>query len=142
MTTSTREWRPVVGWGHWYEVSRCGRVRTVPRMVPAIAPNGARVWRMLPSRLLRQSINRRGHRRVMLHAPARRTHAYVHTLVAAAFIGPRPVGLLVCHRDDIKKHNHADNLYYGDRIENAQDAKRNGSFGRRKRARGKRQVAA
>lgn len=123
-----RQWRPVVGWDLWYEVSDDGRVRTLPRNVPAVTPAGNRCWRTLRSKVLRQDINRRGHRRVMLNAPGRRTHAYVHTLVAAAFLGPRPRGLFVCHRDDVKRNNSATNLYYGDRLDNAAEAKRNGRF--------------
>lgn len=37
---TTEEWRPVVGWGHLYEVSNQGRVRSLDRMTPDMAPQG------------------------------------------------------------------------------------------------------
>lgn len=47
-------------------------------------------------------------------------------LVAEAFIGPRPEGLLVCHKDDNPWNNNLNNLYYGTHSQNRFDAKRNG----------------
>lgn len=104
-------WKPVVGFEGFYEVSAAGNVRSVQFRRP---------------RRCRQHRNRRGHRRVMLYRPGRRLHAYVHTLVARAFLGPRPRGLLVCHHNDRKADNRSANLYYGTRQDNARDARRNG----------------
>lgn len=42
----------------------------------------------------------------------------VHQLVAAAFIGPKPKGKEVNHKDGNKKNNRADNLEYCTRSEN------------------------
>jgi hypothetical protein len=50
---------------------------------------------------------------------------YVHAMVAEAWHGPRPAGLLVLHADDDPDRPHADNLRYGTRADNAADAKRN-----------------
>lgn len=52
----------------------------------------------------------------------------VHILVARAFIGPRPQGLLVCHRDDDPANNTLGNLRYATRVDNAADSKVNGTF--------------
>lgn len=46
----------------------------------------------------------------------------VHHLVAEAFHGPRPAGLFVCHRNDIRTDNRSINLYYGTPQDNAWDA--------------------
>lgn len=127
-------WRPVVGWESWYEVSATGQVRTCERHAPCVTPQGIHTTRLLKHIVLAQSTNRRGHKRVMLRVDGRpKYHAYVHTLVAAAFIGPRPEGLLVCHRNDQKPDNAATNLYYGTRKDNAQDALRNGCHGTERR---------
>lgn len=56
---------------------------------------------------------------------------YVHHIVAALAIGPRPNGMHVLHRDDIKTNNDPANLYYGTNQQNAIDAFKNG-----RRARG------
>jgi hypothetical protein len=50
---------------------------------------------------------------------------FVATLVAAAFIGPRPDGLEVCHKDDDKDDNRPGNLYYGTRDQNIADSIKN-----------------
>jgi hypothetical protein len=135
-------WKPVVGWACLYEVSDHGLVRAQARAVRTRDPHGMWTIRRLRSKLLRQRPNRRGHMRVMLSVanadlPTTRLHAYVHTLVAEAFIGLRPKGTLVCHRDDCKRNNRVTNIYYGTRVDNAQDALRNGCHGTERRRRGK-----
>ena len=52
----------------------------------------------------------------------------LHVLVAEAFYGPRPKGMVVCHWDDDKTNNKASNLRYGSRNENMDDALRNGKI--------------
>jgi hypothetical protein len=137
--SATPEWRPVVGWANLYEVSDHGQVRACAKYVRTRAPSGAWTLRYLSTKVLKLKPNRRGHLRVMLSAvyiwangqpPAeKRQHAYVHTLVAEAFIGPRPEGLMVCHANDKKRDNRDTNLYYGTQKQNAQDALRNGCHG-------------
>jgi hypothetical protein len=136
-------WRPVISWESWYEVSSRGRVRTRERQVPNIDPHGRHTVRILKSIILKQTKNRRGHYRVMLSVDGRgRKHAYVHTLVAEAFIGPRPPGHLVCHRYDRKSNNHASDLYYGTRKQNAQDALQHGCHGTERHRRAKRRSSS
>lgn len=127
-------WLPIVGWEPFYQISSRGRVRTVERTVACVNPRGGWCSRVLPSMTLKPKKNRRGHLRVMLKVAGRRKHAYIHVLVAEHFLGPRPAGLLVCHRDDEKRNNRLENLYYGTRSENAQDAIRNGRWRRKLRA--------
>jgi hypothetical protein len=144
------EWRSVTGlFADFYEVSDRGRVRASQRIVRTRTPAGQWTKRTLKPKLLKQAVNRRGHRRVMLSVtpvtpnavaafgPAVRQHAYVHTLVAEAFLGIRPEGMMVCHRDDVKRNNRASNLYYGTQKQNAQDALRNGCHGTERRRRRK-----
>jgi hypothetical protein len=50
---------------------------------------------------------------------------YVHALVAEAWHGPRPDGLLVLHHDDDPENPAPENLRYGDYVDNAADRKRN-----------------
>lgn len=54
-----------------------------------------------------------------------RDKPYIHVMVAEAFHGPRPAGLLVLHHDDDPDHPHAENLRFGTHADNAADAKRN-----------------
>lgn len=50
----------------------------------------------------------------------------IASLVAAAFIGPKPSGMGVLHWDDDYTNNRLSNLRYGTQLENAADARRNG----------------
>lgn len=50
----------------------------------------------------------------------------VHVLVLEAFVGPRPTGCVGCHKDDVRRNNRLDNLYWGTQKTNAQDRVRNG----------------
>lgn len=113
----TEEWRPVVGHEGFYEVSNLGRVRAVP--MPGwrgcVYHNGS--YRILATTLGGRAKN---YKRVNLRAGKRR-HAYVHHLVAEAFLGPRPDGMIVLHRNDETLNNRADRLRYGDREENETD---------------------
>lgn len=50
---------------------------------------------------------------------------YLHVLVAEAWHGPRPDGLLALHADDVPENCTAENLAWGTPAENAADARRN-----------------
>lgn len=52
----------------------------------------------------------------------------VHRLVLDAFVGPRPPGMVGCHRNDDASNNRLDNLYWGTPQENAADRRRNGMY--------------
>jgi hypothetical protein len=49
----------------------------------------------------------------------------VHNLVLEVFIGPRPEGMVGCHKDDDPENNHLDNLYWGTPKSNVADRCRN-----------------
>ena len=108
-------WTPVVGYEGLYEVSNRARVRTLGRSVQMW--NGG--WRTYPAKLLApqpDAKNRYFHVRLSKDGVVRQH--LVHHLVAAAFIGPRPEGLLVLHGDGGRHDNSAANLYYGDHSRN------------------------
>jgi hypothetical protein len=52
----------------------------------------------------------------------------IHILVAEAFLGKRPEGLVIRHLNDDPTDNRLENLKYGTRSENALDAIRNGKL--------------
>lgn len=54
----------------------------------------------------------------------------VHTLVAEAFVGPRPAGAQVRHLDGDKANNRPYNLVYGTALENALDREFHGTTAR------------
>ena len=104
------EWKPVLRYEGLYEVSSLGRVKSL------------RFGRLLTS----NSRNRDGYPVVSLSRAGTAKMVLVHTLVAEAFIGPRPPGQVVCHHDDVPDHNAVSNLRWGTQSENAFDKVRNG----------------
>jgi hypothetical protein len=72
-------------------------------------------------------VDHNGYERVTLTKNYKQRNCLVHGLVAAAWLGPRPEGYDVCHKDGDRLNNSPDNLYYGTRSENAKDAVKHGT---------------
>jgi hypothetical protein len=113
------QWKSVVGYEDYYEVSDAGRVRSIDRL-------GLDRTRDKPRKLKGRSISayvNNGYPAVRLHkAPNPPRHCYIHRLVAAAFIGPAQKGQEVCHRDGNPLNCSPGNLYWGTSRQNARDA--------------------
>lgn len=96
MNKPPEEWRPVtyngIDWERYY-VSNYGRVARVDK----------------PRKI---SLDSHGYQLVSLSANGLRATAPVHHLVAEAFLGPRPPGHEVHHKDTERTHNWAWNLEY------------------------------
>lgn len=116
------EWKSVLGFEGWYEVSDRGLVRSVPRTVHF---SDGRV-RKYKGRRLSSYPDGFGYRKVTLKRNGEWARIHVHVLVAAAFKGPRPEGMQVRHYDGNHLNNRPDNLVYGTSLENHADTKRHG----------------
>ena len=101
----TEEWRPIIDGD--YAVSSLGRVR---REKP-----GRKTW---PGKIIRSSSTPTGYLTHTLCLAGKPRTYYVHQLVALAFIGPRPIGKDINHKDGVKHHNAYENLEYVSRKEN------------------------
>ncbi len=77
-------------------------------------------------RKLKSFKNKRGYCRVGLCVDKKSKSFFLHWIVADAFIGPRPFGMVVRHLDDNKENNHPSNIAYGTYKDNSADKKRNG----------------
>lgn len=117
----TETWLPVPGYECEYEVSDQGRVRSQTR---TIQHRGSPT--LLWGRLMSTPPNKDGYPMVTLCRDGKRQQVYVHDLVAAVFLGPKPEGMQVRHRNDIKADCRAENLLYGTRSQNQLDAVANG----------------
>lgn len=89
-------WRKIDGYS--YEVSNLGRVRRIGGAI-----------------LLQAQVSGRSH--VCLCRPSAVKGEYVNTLVAAAFLGPRPKGADIHHKDRDGSNNRVHNLEYLQRPE-------------------------
>lgn len=114
----TEIWKDIPGYP-WYQASNIGRVR---RCRPP--------YRRLPTRYrildLYENV-RSGYPQVRISSGKRNLKMrYVHQLVLEAFVGPRPEGLQARHLNDIKTDNRIENLCWGTKKENVEDAILNG----------------
>jgi hypothetical protein len=116
-------WRPVVGWEGLYSVSDWGRVRSEDRALPH--------WRggtrLQPGRILSGGSHGYPRLTVVLHGNGRRCTRKVHQLVAEAFLGPCPKGLIVLHGQGGGLDNRVGNLSYGTHKQNSADRERDGT---------------
>lgn len=124
----TEEWRPIVGFEGWYEVSDQGRVRSLDRQVRIAGRWGPEV-RTYEGKVLRQYWM--GTSRYLGVALSRNskveTHP-VHRLVLEAFTGARPDGGEARHLNCINSDNRSSNLVWGSRSDNREDSRENGSL--------------
>lgn len=99
MTNNEIEWRPVVGYEGFYDVSCDGQVMRVHEM-----PG-------LEKHILKTHL-RAGYPSVNLYKNSKGADFTVHSLVAEAFIGPRPNCLVINHLNCDKTDNRVVNLEY------------------------------
>jgi len=100
-------WLPVVRFEGIYEISDWGRTKRIGKAT------GATV-----GRILRPFPDKDGYYYVVLTVPGERYTARIHRLVAESFLGLRPDGLQVNHKDGVKTNNCLENLEYVTQSEN------------------------
>lgn len=126
------EWRAVVGYEGLYEVSSHGGVRSVPRTLIRKSRWGEhpKHW---PGKVLSPTVDRGrfayGRLQVKLCRGTKRDQStrLVHSLVAEAFLGPRPEGAEIAHGDGNAANNRLENLRYATPAENSSDKFRHGT---------------
>jgi hypothetical protein len=102
-----------------YEITRDGRVFSNTN------------WRGMGRRELAQHLNDDGYPSVRVTLAGKRVRYAVHSLVAAAYLPPRPTWWHeVRHLDGNKLNASADNLAWGTQKENAEDRERHGRTSR------------
>lgn len=111
----TEKWLPVTGMEDFFEVSDAGRIRAVERIVRFVSKKGNESWRLKKSRIICTQVINSGYDLVHLNVNDTRKARTVHSVVAEAFIGPRPKGMDVCHNNGNRRDNRAVNLRYDTR---------------------------
>lgn len=111
-------WKSIPEYEGYYEISNVGRVRRLFRGVR----NLHRHSRLLKTNCLTNS----GYRQACLSKNNVQSYRYVHALVAEAFVGPRPNGHVINHKDLNRINNCYDNLEYVTQQENTDHAIANG----------------
>ena len=111
----SEEWRPILGYEGVYSASSLGRVRR--DLTTTRARSGS---------VLKASLNRGGYYVLCVSKDNVRVTRTVHKLVALAFLGPRPDGYTINHKDCTKTNNRAANLEYCTGLENMRHAVEHG----------------
>jgi hypothetical protein len=121
------QWKPVVGFEDYYEVSDQGRVRS-------LLWRGRQPLRQPRLRKLRRVPRPRGgignYLSVNLCVDRSKYIRFVHVLVLEAFVGPRPPRAQTRHKNGVPDDNRVENLQWGTPRENVDDALRHGTYRR------------
>jgi NUMOD4 motif-containing protein/HNH endonuclease len=118
------EWRAVVGYEGFYEVSDLGRVRSIDRVVAC----GHQVLN-LKGKVLRVAIAKNGYPVVTLFKLGKGRTSLVHTLILEAFVGSKPTEMHEgCHGDGDRANSVLSNLRWGTPKENRNDSRRHGTL--------------
>lgn len=124
----SEEWRPVIGFEGWYDVSDLGNVRSRDRTVrPGYTTHRPMGSMRRKGRALSPYRRPDGYEQVTLAWKSVQEKRLVHVAVAEAFLGPCPAGLEVRHLNGKRTCNFVWNLLYGTHIENSQDKRLHGN---------------
>ena len=121
-------WKEIPGYGGHYEASSLGRIRVKPRVV--IRPHsktGEPKEFSYPSRELSLNKSTGGYMKVTVVFGGKTISINSHILIAEAFHGVRPHGLVVCHCNGIPHDNRPENLRWDTQFENNRDRTRHGT---------------
>ncbi|WP_429499400.1 NUMOD4 domain-containing protein [Robbsia andropogonis] len=115
-------WRAVVGYEGFYEVSDLGRVRSIDRVVSTFSARAGRIA-LLRRRgvILRQSLNRSGYLTVSLSKGGVAATTPIAKLVCESFYGARSSSLQACHNDGVRTNNRLLNLRWDTPVSNQAD---------------------
>jgi hypothetical protein len=105
-------WRDVPGYDGHYQVSDLGRVRSCKTHDGRAGPTWV---------LRAPQVGRKGYLMLALYKRNRQSTRYIHSLVAEAFIGPRPAGKDVAHNNGHPQDNRVTNLRWATKKENQAD---------------------
>lgn len=115
MQSIAEEWRPIPGFPN-YEASNLGRIRSLDRVFRRMNRWGKLAEYRWKGRIMKLTPHR-GWLAVTIRGEGQ-TAWGVHQLIASAFHGPCPEGLVVDHVNTIKTDNRPENLEYVTNTEN------------------------
>ena len=105
-----------------YQFSNLGNCKSRSRIVRN-SWNGS--LRVTKEKILKRGIDPNGYYFHSVRKNNRMVRLFEHQLIAKLYIPNSDNKPFVCHKNDIKTDNRVENLYWGDRSSNANDAHRN-----------------
>lgn len=123
---TSEQWKPVVGFEGFYEVSDLGRLRSVPKCDSK--------GRHIRGKILKHPARFGGrYIRTLFRVHKVRSYRTLHHLVLEAFVGPRPIGMHGCHNDGDTNNNALSNLRWDSARNNQRDKIQHGTIARGER---------
>ena len=107
--TTTEQWKPIIGYEEWYDVSDQGRIRSRHNC-------------LYGEKIMRLKTHEDGYLRINLSSDGTQRTFTIHSIVARVFIGPRPVDKEINHKDGNKANNDVSNIEYVTNQENVDHA--------------------
>jgi hypothetical protein len=127
---SDENWKPVVGFEDFYEVSDCGNLRSLPREITQIGRGGKPCARRLKGRSLKPWKSKNGYMMINLSRDGKDHHFLVHRVVLTTFAGPCPDGMEGCHDNGDAENNRLGNLRWDTPLSNHADRIKHGTSGK------------
>ena len=115
-------WKDIPGYIGVYQVSNLGRVRSLDRFVE----RGNKGF-FKEGQIQKLQNNGNGYLYKQLKYKGKHRNFYIHRLVLMVFVGERPDGMVICHKDGDITNNKLSNLRYDTPSENNIDQFRQGS---------------
>ena len=103
------EWRPIPGYEDRYKCS-----------------SDSQIYSLISNTTLKPGVGARGYLQVVLYKDGKRSTRGVHSIVSLVFLGKRPDGMHVNHKDCDKMNNNLENLEYVTPKRNVEHAIENG----------------
>lgn len=123
---SSGGWKAVPGFVGWYEAHPSGLIRSVDREIVVSRKDGRTYSIRCAGKLLRA--DGVGYPHVVLWKEGVGKSIRVANCVAKTFLGERPDGQYVCHKNGDSSDSSLQNLYYGTPAQNVEDMRRHGTM--------------
>ena len=127
LAATMENWKDIPGYEGRYQVSDQGRVRSLDALILCSGPVKGAYYSFKKGRTLRPGPSNFGHLSVVL---GRNNTQFVHKLVLLAFVGPAPHKNECRHLNSVPTDNRLENLRWGTRSENNNDAVKHGTRGK------------
>ena len=114
-------WKDIPDYEGVYQVSNLGRIRSLDRYIKR---GKSRFFK--EGQIQKLQNNGNGYLYKQLKHKGKHRNFYIHRLVSMVFIGERPDGMMICHKDGDTTNNNLDNLRYDTPLENNIDQFRHG----------------